>query len=308
MKILILGVNQGKRYNWGHQLFKEAITLQHDVRFYGEGHEFWSPSRVNIQEILEALGFQPDVILSYMGKYCKWVKGLEEIKIPKVHIVIDYFPWNYDVEDQFLLNNKVDLALAVCRHEVQTLKEKGFTVHHLPFGVDTEVFRCNGPIRNVDVMAVFSVVSWAYPNRRAILDTLQSMNLNSVLRASWPKTRLWGQDYVDALCQSKIVVNGVDTLKSLNWKFLEPCACGAMLMTEAAEDMAALGFVDGLNCVVFTGMPDLRSKVRYYLSMEKQRHEIAERGYHLVTRCHSVVQRVSELTAVMEKEFGLADR
>lgn len=305
MRILILGANQGKRYNRGHQLFKDKIALQHDVRFYGEGHEFWSSNKVDICQILEVLQFQPDVILTYMGKYCKWVKGLSEIKIPKVHVVIDYFPWNYEVEDSFIRSNKVDLTAAVCMHEVRTLQKKGFQVVHLPFGVDTDVFRCNGQLRNVDVMAVFSVVHWAYPSRSTILDTLQALNLNSTLRASWPKTRLWNQDYVDALCKSRIVVNGVDKLRSLNWKFLEPCACGAMLLTEEAEDMAALGFADELNCVVFNGMADLRNKVRHYLSMGKQRDRIAEKGHQLVVNCHSLGHRVKELSEILVKEFGI---
>ena len=304
MKILILGVNQAKRYNQGHQLFKDAIALQHDVRFYGEGHEFWSLDRLDICEILAVLQFQPDVILTYMGKYCRWAKGLSEIRIPKVHVVVDYFPWNYGIEDSFIRNNRVGLTLAVCQHEVRKLQERGFNALHLPFGVDTNVFKCSEPDRDVDVMAVFSVVTWAYPNRGAILDTLQAMNINSTLRASWPKTRLWHQDYVDALCRSKIVVNGVDTLRSLNWKFMEPCACGAMLLTEAAEDMATLGFSDKLNCVVFSGMADLRNKVRYYLSMDKQRDEIAEGGHQLIVNCHSLRHRVKGLSEILAKEFG----
>jgi len=307
MKILILGANQEKRYNRGHQFFKDAIAFRHDVRFYGEGHEFWSTDRLDIHEILGVLQYQPDVILSYMGKYCKWVKGLASIKTPKVHVVVDYFPWNYEVEDSFIRDNKVDLTFAVCMHEVRTLQKKGFLAFHLPFGVETNVFKCNGQLRDADVMAVFSVVSWAYPNRSAILDILQSMDLNGTLRASWPKTRLWGQDYVDALCKSRIVVNGVDRLKSLNWKFLEPCACGAMLLTEAAEDMACLGFAHGINCVVFDGMADLRRKVRHYLSMESERCKIAVTGHKLVTSCHSLNCRVREMTEILDKELSIAD-
>ena len=95
MKILILGSNQIRRYNWGHELFKLEIARQHDARFYGDTYAHWAKDKLSIQDIIELLDFEPDLIFTYMGKYCKWVKGLDKVRIPKVHNVIDYFSWNY---------------------------------------------------------------------------------------------------------------------------------------------------------------------------------------------------------------------
>jgi spore maturation protein CgeB len=110
-------------------------------------------------------------------------------------------------------------------------------------------------------------------------------------------------DYVSALARSRIVVNGVDTFGSLNWKFLEPCACGAMLLTEESEDMERLGFVSGLNCVVFNGIADLKDKILYAISHEAELQSLAMAGYQLVKTRHSNVVRVQELTAQLEKEI-----
>jgi len=306
MKILILGVNQKGRYNWGHQLFKDAVAKRHNVRFYGSGFKYWNSRRTEIHSIMKMLEFQPAIILSYMGKYCAWVKGLASIEIPKVHIVVDYFPWNYEVENRFIRRNRIDLVLPVCQHEAVLLRRHGFEVRHLPFGVDTEVFQCAGQERRNDIMAIFSVVPWAYPTRRKILEELRKLKVRSLLGESWPKSRLWQRDYVKELCNSKIVVNGVDKCRSLNWKFLESCACGAMLLTEEAEDMGHLGFKDGENCVVFSGMQDLRQKALYYLSKEGEssRKRIAEKGQELVLSRHSLENRVEELTSILHERFG----
>ena len=305
MKVLILGTNQGKRYNFGHELFKREIARQSNARFYGKGYKFWQQGRVDIHSIMRILGFRPDVIVSYMGKYCKWVEGLKDVTIPKVHIVIDYFPWNYAVEDDFIHKHKVDLVLPVYSHEVRELRCRGFNARQLPFGVDTEVFHCSKQRRDMEVMAVFSVVSWAYPTRNRILEELKSHGFHGLIRASWPQSRLQCRDYVNAVCRSKIVVNGVDTCRSLNWKFFEACAGGAMLLTERAEDMERLGFIDGVNCVIFEGMKQMLEKIQYYLSRDDLRSQIAKRGQELVRQQHSLVKRIQDFSGILEEEFGL---
>jgi hypothetical protein len=314
VKILILGANQRKRYNWGHQLFKDEIARQHNVRFYGEGHHAWDPKDRDIRSILRRLEFNPDMILSYMGKYCRWIEGMERLDIPKSHIIIDYFRHNYDEEDDFIKATKQDLVFAVCQHETRALARNGFKgkIAWLPFSIDTDVFRYKGEKKTTDVMAVFSVVQWAYPTRNEILCTIKDIQENQVrmdclLQASWPKTRLLHDDYVQALAHSKIVVNGVDHYGSVNWKFFEPCACGSLLMTERGEDMDELGFVDGLTCVTFNGMDNLRSKILKYLKEETLRREIAGRGYLLIQEKHSNKQRVKEMTETLKIELGVGD-
>jgi hypothetical protein len=306
MKILVLGANQRKRFNWGHQLFKDEVARQHNVRFYGGEYDKFDLKRTDIHEILHLLEFKPDLILSYMGKYCKWIKGIRNIDTPKAHIIIDYFPWNYGDEDTYIRDNRVDLLLPVVTHECRALSRNGhYRVRHLPFAVDTNVFHRTPDERDIDVMAVFSVVQWAYPNRKQIIQRVLGMSdLNVLCRASWPKTRIWHDDYVKALARSKIVLNGVDNHRSLNWKFLEPCACGALLMTEAAEDMELMGFKDGVNCVVFNSMAEMEDKIRYYLLHVRERQRIAEAGSILVLGRHNVGTRVSEMTSILQQEFN----
>jgi hypothetical protein len=301
MKMLILGADQSKRHNWGHQLFKDEIARQHDVEFYGEGFPAWSFGLTDIEAIIDFFGFYPDLIFSYMGKYCKWITGLDRIPIPKVHHVIDYFPWNYSVEDDYLDANQIDLVLAPCKHEVRSLLRHGYKAKRVPFSVDIDVFRPGNEKRDFDVVAIFSVVRWAYPTRRVILERVEKMGVRGLLRASWPKTRIWHKDYVDALRQAKIVLNGVDKHKSLNWKFLEPCACGALLMTEYSDDMGSLGFKDKKNCVVFDGLDDMEEKIWYYLLHEEERQLIAARGARLVRGKHTTKVRVEEMTKVLEE-------
>jgi len=312
VKILILGADQSKRYNFGHQLFKEEIARQHDVRFYGEGCAGWSPSRTDISAIMNFLNFQPDLLFSYMGKYCKWLTGMDKVRIPKVHLVIDYFPWNYEIENNFIDRCRPDMTLAVYQHEVRAMRKMGIqNPDHLQFSVDTNLLASDGMDRATDVFAVFSSVSWAYPTRSSILAVLEkevrSHNLSGIVRASWPKTRLMRDDYVQALVHSKITVNGVDVHRSLNWKFFEPCACGSMLLTEEAEDMEPAGFKDNENCVVFNGMEALAERLHFYLDHDFERTRIARAGEKLVRENHSNKIRVTEMFELIRKTIGVGD-
>jgi spore maturation protein CgeB len=307
MRVLLLGTNQESRYNSGHQLFKNEVARQTNARFYGPGHKFWDPSRAHINQILRVLEFQPDVVLTYMGKYCKWVVGLDEIKLPKAHIVVDYFPWNFKDEDSFITASKPDVVFPVVLHELRELERRhpDLRVKHLPFSVDANFFRCTGRERKYDLMAVMSAISWCYPTRGSIITEAKSLNLPGIYRASWPANRLMPDDYVKSLCNSKIVLNGVDSYRSLNWKFMEAPACGALLMTEAAEDMKALRFVDGENCVVFKGIPDMVEKIRFYLKDAESRCRIAAAGMDLINRFHTTEIRVREMLARFTTIFGV---
>jgi hypothetical protein len=229
---------------------------------------------------------------------------MAETKIKKVHYVIDYAKQNYDIEDDFIELKKPDLLFTPCRHEVRALKQRVLPpVELLPFSVDTEIFFDRFRGRDADVMAVFSVVPWAYPSRVRIMDTLKEMRVNGFIQESWPSTRLWQKDYVEALQRSKISINGVGANKSLNWKYLEPCACGTLLLTERAEDTEVMGFRNKENCVIFDGMKDMRDKINYYLANERERHSIARAGWSLVRERHSVEVRVQEMTKLMLERF-----
>ena len=310
MKILILGTNQINRYNWGHELFKNEVAKKHDVRFYGDGYSLWNPKRLHINSIIEILEFVPDVILSYMGKYCKWISGLVETKIPKVHYAIDYFPWTFKEEDDFINRNKINMVLTPCNHEVAALKRRGhYNAIHLPFSIDIDKFKLWEGERTLDIMGVFSVVPWAYPRRQLIIDTLYRMKssgfISGTIRESWPKTRVWHDNYIRCLQDHRIVINGVDKFHSLNWKFLEACACGSMLLTERAEGMEKMGFHHGNNCVVFNGVKDLIDKINIYLKDSTSRVEIATSGANMVRKLHSCYQRGVELTDILKRGFEI---
>ena len=93
MRILILNPNHIRRFNWGHQLFKNEFGQQHDVVYYGKGFAGYNEN-IPIPKLLAKIKKKTkkkfDLIITYETKWIRDFKGLENVNIPKAHIVIDY--------------------------------------------------------------------------------------------------------------------------------------------------------------------------------------------------------------------------
>lgn len=60
-------------------------------------------------------------------------------------------------------------------------------------------------------------------------------------------------------------------------------------------------FTEGEDLVCFDGVEDLREKIAYYLSHEKERLQIAENGYRKVKAYHGYVNRISQMLHIIEE-------
>lgn len=299
MCILLVTTDRSKAFNWGHSLFLGEVLKQAGGIAYGPGYPGWSPERTSIPEVICWMGERPELILSFMGKYSRWAEGMSKIDIPKVHIIVDYFPWCYGEENSFLKKADISLSLANFQHEVRALRGRGFTAEHLPLSISHSAFPDLGLERDLDVTCILSVVNYAYPTRAAVLQTVARLPYKVFARNSTPSNRVWREEYVELINRSKIFVNAVDSCHSLNFKFFEACAGGALLLTEKAEGMKEAGFLDGENCVVYSGVQELSKKIRFFLSNEEERIRIAKNGRDLVLSKHTDQIRVQEMLSTL---------
>jgi spore maturation protein CgeB len=310
MRILLLNPNQINRFNWGHQLFKNEIGRQHEVTYYGEGFPEYRKD-LSIPKYIEKMKRKGnpefDLIITYESKWMLPFQGIEDINIPKAHIVIDYHDpksikgfSNWQNVDKHLKRMKPDIIFARSGRYVENLKrnlgvEKIF---FLPFSVETTLYKNMNLNRNIDVMASFTNRPDVYPLREKIQTMLNKMSITTFTK------KVIHHQYINTLNQSKIFVNsGGDGYSPLTMKFTEVLACGTLLITDKPEDMQPTGFKNGEHFVVFKDLEDLKKKINYYVKHEKERKNIALRGMKFVHANHNNEIRVKQFIDKIREEI-----
>lgn len=200
----------------------------------------------------------------------------------------------------------------------------------LPFGVDTEEFypRQKDPEYMFDCAYIGNDIKG---KERTELYIMPALNYNFGLYGNWPKIT-WKQHVKIMLginkrpeayqrrfarvSKGKIPQENVPKLYSsakinlnctaqdcvdmdvITLRTFEVLACKGFLITDRvllAEKLLA-------DCVVFTdGGKDLDDKIKYYLAHDKERNEIAERGYQFAVKNATIEERVKELYEYITK-------
>lgn len=76
---------------------------------------------------------------------------------------------------------------------------------------------------------------------------------------------------------------------------------GGFLLTNYQAEIPYY-FEEGKDLVCFDGIEDMRDKVKYYLSHEEERAEIARNGYEKVKEHHTYVDRLSKILKIIKEE------
>ena len=311
MRVLIIAPNQISKWNWGHQQLRNEFSQYCEVVYYGAG--FSNKGNTNIAEVVEELG-PFDCILTWDQTYCNYFDSIKDIKIPKAVFLVDYVPSvnKANKNDEFMRKHEFDIAFlrsSYCMELFAQRKRRGSIPSNtdpvfLPFGVNTFVYNDKKIDRVYDVCAIFSIVSWAYPRRSALVDALQCMAGISLLTAGHGnKGKIVHNSYVEAINKSKVFVNSNGTYKAVLMKYFEVMACRTLLITDKPTDADYMGFVDGENIVFYRNIGEAVKKVRYYLDHPQERERIATNGYNLVRAFHGNDKRVKDVLTVM-KEVG----
>ena len=84
-------------------------------------------------------------------------------------------------------------------------------------------------------------------------------------------------------------------------KYFEVPACNTLLLAPDSPDARALGFIPSENFVDIKE-DDFLEKARYYAqNYETEGKRIAQKGYEMVRKLHSVERRARQLVAAAEK-------
>jgi hypothetical protein len=296
----MLAPNHIKKFNWTHQLLRNEFKNRHDVVYYGEGYPGYIKDKP-VKEIIKSSKKNFDVIVTHSTKCAEQFTGLGEITdIPKVHIVVDYFPHSSsgDFKRNHVLfeRDKYDIYMAPYMHEIISLKANGYkNSFYFPHCVDIKKYTNHNVKKIYDIFAVFSLRDDCYPDRRSVLKMIWDMS--DKVRAFTSK--VYRSEYVRRINQSKLCLGNNDIFSSTNIRVFEILACGGFLLTDEAEDFKILGFKDGINLATYENLYELEDKIFFYLKNESLMQKISKKGYELVINNHTTENRVKTFEEIL---------
>jgi len=109
----------------------------------------------------------------------------------------------------------------------------------------------------------------------------------------------------EILQKSKIVINRHGEVAAgfaNNMKLFETTGCGALLLTEAAPNLADFFAIN--ECATYSSPVEAVSKINYYLENFEERKEIAMRGQERTMRDHTYTQRMAKVSNELLKEIS----
>lgn len=130
----------------------------------------------------------------------------------------------------------------------------------------------------------------------------QFLSINSPIRKSHFGS-VWGLDMYKVLGRSKIVINRhikVSDGFANNMRLYESTGMGALLITDYKKNLNSL-FKIGSEVVSYKNASDLSTKIKYFLSHDKEREEIAKEGQKRTLKDHTYSIRMKELLIILSK-------
>lgn len=243
-----------------------------------------------------------------------WLREAKDIK-PKydLYLRIDHGYYDEDIPDYLrpkvfyaidthlegpfrcILNISRKYDLVFCAHYdgYLKLKEEGINVHWLPLACDPQVHKRLEVDKLYDIGFVGN--DGGTP-RKFYLQELREKFTNSFI-GNAPYLKM-GQIY----SQSKIGFN-YSIFNELNMRFFEIMSSGTMLLTNPIKEcnIEELSFIDGEHLKVYHNPKELLALIDYYLTHDKERESIAQKGYQLVISRHTYDHRFKEMLESIHK-------
>jgi hypothetical protein len=264
------------------------------------------PNPGDINNILKLIKFIPDFILvnDTMPDFCPTVTGLSSIDIPKGMIMIDLH-FDIDKRKKFISENNVKYLFPICRDAFKIYYPEYIdNVFWFPHFVNTDVFKDYGLPKDIDILMMGNISGEEYKFRRHILNVMQQepgfvYHPHPGYKYSVNQDEYVGENYAKEINRAKIFITEDSIYHYPVKKYYEITACNTLLLAPTSKELEDLGFIPELNFVAINENNFLE-KARYYLLHNKEREEIAYRGYEMVRSRHSAQRRAAEFSSILE--------
>lgn len=305
MRVLWIGPNYRHRFNFHHELLADEAARQHDVIRYGHSIDntpactYWGEG-TRVPDLVDM--YQPDLVVCQHPRHCQQYTGWENVEVPKIALVVDYFPRNIKYKTPIL--RPFDLTLFPERLMVRWAKVERLNAAWLPFAVDTNVFRPLDLSKRYHAMVCYSAHTDEYPNRIAVHGAVRDLNVYHpvfALALFNNRDKIYHEDYVRLINKSYLAVTSNDKWGSVNLKHLEYMACGTVMLTEEAEDFKELGIIAGEHYIQYAHPKDVPDLISHYLEHPELTKPMAEKARALVVKHHDVSVRIKQMFDIVRE-------
>ncbi|MFP3886607.1 glycosyltransferase [Priestia filamentosa] len=290
----------------------KAIEQFADVRYWYTNGE--------IKTILKTLKFQPDFIFHYDIAYgfalSPYITGLNEIDIPKGCLVIDAH-FSPPTRTKYIEDAKINLIFSITKETfLKTYPMYDDKFRWWPFSINPSIFKDHQLQKDVDFLLMGQVFdrtgkspnrthtySGKYPFREEVLS--QMRDVEGFTYHPHPghnagNSSLVNEKYAMQLNRSKIFFTCGSKFQYPVLKFFEAPACKSLLLAEPVNDIADLGFKDGVHYIA-CDHTNVYEKAMYYINNDKERETVTDAGYRFLHRYHTDEERAKQFVQYLQE-------
>ncbi|MEH7343292.1 glycosyltransferase [Bacillus sp. JJ1532] len=285
---------------------RNTFYLTNELRKLVDVIEWFKPG--DIREILKSIPQQPDFILlnDLKDTRCPTITGLSTLKIP-FGIIMHDLHLEIEKRKQFIEETNVKYIFSIYRdaflNDFRKYKDR---MYWLPHFVNPSIFKDYRLEKDIDYL-LLGKVAWYYPLRKRIVKTMRK--IPGFVYRMHPGYRnigvaeekvFVGESYAKEINRAKVFFTCDSSLHYPIIKYYEVLACNTLLLAPSLKELRDLGFIPGQHFVEINGKNFLKM-ARYYLEHEDERKKIAQQGYEMVHKKHTVTIRAAQLVSYIKE-------
>ena len=291
-RILFIGDTYDKYYSYhyykfftkmGHQLVTICPTGTIPVQ---GAFDF----RQAIQPRLQALHFEPDLIVAAESPPCYWANYKQIHKLLHVPLVFLSFDTALRHREHAAFGKDFDMVFISQQDYLDYFyKNCSSKTFWLQYGCDPEVHQ---PINAPEIYDLgFAGSAWCYPSAyQSRINYLTALQKICKLKNG---EGFWGRQAADLYSQSKMIFN-LGLLNGVNPRVYEALSYGKLLLTNRTHALQGV-FADHVHLIFYDNLNHLTALIRQYSLDPEKRLKIARQGHYKAWLKHTFYHRVDQL-------------
>jgi len=272
--------------NW---YMRECYSIKYALEQNGVKCDIWGKGHSNFSSVPNFEEY--DVIFCIENYDFAWIPSLAHVKSTKIYWTIDLHCQNLSVYSNAIRD--FDVVFHSTKQLIPLLKNTHPDKNHIyfPNGHDDRYFKKYSVPKTRD----FAFVGSKIRCRKDFIERLEKeCGLNYFFAT--------GRDMLEAISSVKIHFNQSISC-DVNYRNFETIGLGTCLLTNRLEELESLGFVDGVNCLMYDSYDEAVSKYRNAI-FSGSWTDIGAAGLDLAKN-HTYTRRIKDAITEIEKCKGV---